>query len=425
MKYSAPLLKFFACLFLMIFVVFVGSGPVIAEDKNCLDPKWADHPLCADDPVDPPPEPDPDPDDPCANFSAPDYAFWRDSGLRKAPAKTIFVAESVSGCEKELLQIDLSESGFVNRLYLAYSSVGTGDSFFGRIVFTREWSDSSQGPSVWKYDFRISDGEVQSTGGSPNPVKVLEIDVPENQHPSVRGLDLSADTKSILWKFSKAIGEDLDLWKHSIHTLDLSDCPRWPCAMLDEGMVLVEYDHYTLYPEPSTGWYVQNPVWGPLGDRIYFVARHYQPSYLHSHYVMAIDIASDGSAAGPATEIFGIENQVPGDPSYRHVRSVASGLSGWPDPGEYLAVEIGEDNLVYSCADIYTLNLAACESECTISDLKYEIGGSFQSWLRTGSIVLSGLGGACKFNQIGIWNGLDVNIVTKGYEPEAAGLWPY
>jgi len=413
MKLSSPFTACVAYLFLLVLLAIMGSTPVIAADV-CL--KNPNHPKCN---TDPPPYPEPDPDDPCANFSEPDYAFWRESNKGRVPTKTIFVANSDSGCEKELLFIDLSDTGFVNRLNLAYSSYGTGDSFFGRIVFTREeWLDSSQGPSVWKYDFEISDGQIQPIG---DPVMVLENTDPDHQHG--RQLDLSADTKSLVWTLGEEIEEDL--WQLSIHTLDLGDCTdlEQPCAPLDEGQILVEYDYHTPYPEPSTGWYLGNPVWGPFGDRIYFVATNYEPD-LHSHYVMAIDIASDGSADGPAKAIFGIEDQVPGDPSYHRVRSVASGWTGWPNAGEYLAVEIGEDNFFYSCADIYTLNVAACEYD-NICDLQYEIGGSFQSWLRTGSIVLSGLGGACKFNQIGIWNGMDVNIITKGYEPEAAALWPY
>lgn len=403
-----------ACLFLIVFLVAMGSSPVMAGEKSCLDPKWADHPLCTD-PDDPPtdPPPDPDPDDPCANFSAPDYAFWRESNKGRVPTKTIFLAESASGCEKELLHIDLSESGFVNRLNLAYSSVGTGDSFFGRIIFTREeWLDGSQGPSVWKYDFEISDGQLQPTG---DPVMVLENTDPDNQHG--RQLDLSADTGSLVWTLSEEI--DDGLWELSIHTLDLSVCPDvdWPCATLDEGEILVEYDYHSNGPDPSTGTHLQNPVWGPFGERIYFIAHEVEPDS-HSHYVQAI--ASDGSANGLATKIYGIEAQLPGDPSYRYVRSVASGLTGWPNAAEYLAVEIGEDNFFYSCADIYTLDVDACEygGNC---ELQYEIGGSFQSWTTTGSILLSGLGGACKFNQIGIWDGVKVDILTKGYEPEAAG----
>ena len=397
----------------MIFLAAMMSSPVFAGGKDCSDPKWADHPLCSGT------DPEPDPDDPCANFAEPDYAFWRDSTSKRVPAVTVFLAESATGCEKELLRIDLSDSGPIDRLNLAYSSVGTGDSFFGRIVFSREeWLDLSQGPSVWKYDFGISDGEVQPAG---DPLMVLENTDPENQDDC--GLDLSADTGSLVWCLSEKDKDDKDLLTSSIRTVDIDSCENGPCA-IDGGQQLVHYNYnHAPYPGPSTGTLLENPVWGPFGDRIYFVAKEYQ-SGSDSHYVMAI--ASDGSDL-EATKIFGIEDQTPGDPSYRYIRSVASGLSDWPNPVEYLAVEIGEDWYVYSCADIYTLDVAACEDETsdTPCELQYEIGGSFQSWTRDGSIVLSGLGGACKFNQIGIWDGVDVNILTKGYEPEAAGLWPY
>jgi hypothetical protein len=397
----------------MIFLAAMMSSPIFAGGKDCSDPKWADNPSCSGT------DPEPDPDDPCANFAEPDYVFWRDSTSKRVPAVTVFLAESATGCEKELLRIDLSDSGPINVLDLAYSSVGTGDSFFGRIVYAREeWLDSSQGPSVWKYDFGISGGQIQPAGDPAIPVMVLENTDPENQDGS--GLDLSADTGSLVWRLIDQVSEDL--LKISIRTVDIDSCENWPCGNIDGGQRLVGYDYHVPYPSPPTGTYLQNPIWGPFGDRIYFVAKEYQPDS-QSHYVMAI--ASDGSNL-EATKIFGIEDQTPGDPSYRFIRSVASGLSGWPNPGEYLAVEIGEDNWVYSCADIYTLDVAACEENPdTNCELQYELGGSFMSWTRTGSIVLSGLGGACKFNQIGIWDGVDVNILTKGYEPEAAGSWPY
>jgi hypothetical protein len=389
----------------MIFLGAIGSSPAIAGDKDCNDPKWSNHPICTGT------DPEPDPGDSCANFYAPDFVFWRDSTSKRVPAVTIFLAETHTGCEKELLRIDLSDSGPINLMWLTYSAIGAGDTFFGRIAFEREeWLDSSRGPSVWKYDFEISDGQIQPTG---DPVIVLENNDPERQY--ARGLDLSPDTGSLVWKFGEQIENS---WNQSIHIVDIDNCTSWPCDTFDGGQSLVEYIYHTSGPGLYWGTYLQQPVWGPYGDRIYFVAKTYQPD-LHSHYVMAIE--SDGNANGVATEIFGIENQVPSNPNYRHIRSVSSGLSGWPDLGEYLAVEIGDDNLIYSCADVYTLNVAACEDPKVSCKLQYETHGSFASWTRTGAIILSGLGSACKFNQIGIWDDGDLNILTKGYEPEAAG----
>ena len=409
MKRSSLFTACVAYLFLIMLLAVIGSAPVIAAD---ICDKKPDLPKCN---TDPPPDPEPDPDDSCANFSAPDYAFWRESNKGRVPTKTIFVADSTTGCEKELLFIDLSETGFVNRLNLAYSSVGSGESFFGRIVFQMDLgsvSSQAQIDPVWKYDFGISEGQIHPVEG---PLVVLTNTDPENSY--ARGLDLSADTHSLVWNFAERSGDDLS--KLSIRTLDIDGCVDWPCASVDEGNNLVEYEYQNRYPDPSTGTLLQNPVWGPFGERIYFVAKEYQPDS-HSHYVMAI--AADGSANGQATMIFGIENQVPGDANYRHVRSVASGLSGWPDPGEYLAVEIGDDNFVYSCADVYTLDVELCPGpQC---ELQYELGGNFMTWTRSGAILLTGLGGACKYNQIGIWDGTDVNIITKGYEPEAAASWP-
>lgn len=72
---------------------------------------------------------------------------------------------------------------------------------------------------------------------------------------------------------------------------------------------------------------------------------------------------------------------------------------------------------------MYTLDPAPGEDQApnTGSDLQYEIAGGFLSSARAGAIILFSLGGACEFNQIGIWGNTGLTNLTKGHETEAAG----
>jgi hypothetical protein len=375
------------------------SSQVVAADVCDKKPEL---PKCAGT------DPEPDPDDACAKFAAPDFAFWRDSVSKRVPAVTVFVADSASGCEKELLRIDLADSGPINKLNLAYSTVGAGETFFGRIVIEREkWLDSSQGESVWKYDFEISGGEIVPI--FVNPVMILESNDPENQ--SFGGIDLSTDTSSLVWHAKEREGQ---LSYQSISTLNIDECTYWPCTTIDGGTHLVQSVYHVLGTGSSSGTSLRNPVWGPYDERIYYRSDDVYGEFV-SQYIMAI--RSDGSDSGQGARIFSREDQFLGDPAYRAIRALSSGLSGWPDPGEFLAVEIAEDYFLFTCADVYTINLGNCPSNC---ELQYETQGNFPSWTKSGKIIHSGLGKSCKLNQIGLWDGA-VEALTMGVEPEAAG----
>jgi hypothetical protein len=58
-----------ACLFLVMLFVTLGSNPATAGDKDCDDPKWADHPICTGT------DPDPDPGDGTMTLEN-IYAWW-------------------------------------------------------------------------------------------------------------------------------------------------------------------------------------------------------------------------------------------------------------------------------------------------------------------------------------------------------------
>ena len=98
-----------ASLFLILFFVALGASPVMAADKYCSDPKWADHPLCIDDPVDPPPEPEPDPGDPCSTSVETDPAIVYLTATEKTGPRSDFVytrdlmLASADGCHKTML----------------------------------------------------------------------------------------------------------------------------------------------------------------------------------------------------------------------------------------------------------------------------------------------------------------------------------
>ena len=250
-----------ASILLVMLFMTVGSSPVMAGDKLCTDPKWADHPACADDPVDPPPDPDPDPDDTCVNFSAPDYAFWRDArtkGKDRMAQVAVYVAESDTGCEAKLLDIPLPE-GPIDDLKLTFSSVVVDEVFSGRIVWRRKIADDAY--AVWKHDFIIDDGSVVGTGG---PKRIMENTGAE--HLRIYDLDLSPDTKSLVYRLVE-YDERPYYSVSSIRKVEIAECVNALCKFDQETPI------YFVEDTPDTVLSLRSPVWGPFGTRIFFVER--------------------------------------------------------------------------------------------------------------------------------------------------------
>ena len=120
-----------ASILLVMLFMTVGSSPVMAGDKDCLDPKWADHPACAD-PVDPPP--DPEPENPGAlcvdsgsSFPAFAYVFTGE----------IFLSNSEGDCS---ISIYKSDELSANISYRFFGNLETGNGS-GKIVWSTRYFD--------------------------------------------------------------------------------------------------------------------------------------------------------------------------------------------------------------------------------------------------------------------------------------------
>lgn len=326
---------------------------------------------------------------PCASLQTPDIAFWRDSrtnGKNRMAQVAIYVAESATGCETKLLDIPLP-GGPINDLKLAYSSDQSDGEFIGRVVWAVQVTGRAQ--SIWKYDFTIEEGQAVALD---EPTMILNLG-DAGKSLDINDLDLSPDMTSLVYLLMEY--RDTEPNYVSIHTLEIADCvdPACPFGFGKERYVMEKW--------PNTFEALYSPVWGPLGSRIYFIERDDS-----AHYVKFIDVSSQTE---PETLFsYGVEE---------HIFQVSSGI-------EYIALEIGTDPFIHGCRSIYTLNVSNCESfqNC---ELQREFAGIWPSWTRNGELIHTYQGltlkQTCSTNTIGSWDGTNLEILMKGYEPEAAG----
>lgn len=164
--------------------------------------------------------------------------------------------------------------------------------------------------------------------------------------------------------------------------------------------------------DPDTIGSLRSPVWGPLGDRIYFVERE---DYFY--YLKAFSF-SDQSLKTLFTFL--------GDAELGGIRDIASGVEhGWPVETEYIAVAIG-NFFAHGCARIYSLDVNSCDAgdSCVLT---YETAGTLPSWTKDGKLVHVSHGltirslDNCRIDTIGLWDGTDLETIKKGWEPAAVG----
>lgn len=380
--------------FLLIFFVSTDSNLVYAGEKDCLSDKWKDHPICTVT------DPGPDPDDPCANFAAPDFVFWRDArtkGKNRMAQVAVYAADSTSSCEAKLLDIPLPE-GPINDLNLAFSSVVDSGVFFGRVVWARQingWATS-----VWMYDFSVEQGAVVE---KREPTMIMQVEG-ERWDQDISFLDLSPDAQTLVYSLRER-GDPNDTV--SIRLIDVANC--LDLCKFDAGTSI-----YSLVDTVEPNVDLRTPVWGPLGYRIYFVERRGWPSYTYD--VNAIDVSGENLV----TLVTWISGDDPDTAT--HVREVSSGIGyGWPEEKEYLTVSIG-DFSTHGCRFIYSLDVDACEPECVLTPM---FAGIWPSWNRDGQIIHTHQGLTmrenCRTDTVGSWDGANLETILKGYEPEAAG----
>ena len=342
----------------------------------------------------PPKPPKPTPEV-CTNVTVPDYVFWRDSHTDQMAQVSIYAAQSDTGCEVKLLDIPLPD-GPMSKMKLAYSSGESDGVFMGRVIWRIHYYYEPQ--SVWKYDFTIEEGQIVSEPDEPTRIMNYE-DVETGLDLDINDLDLSPDMQSLVYRLSYFRVEDPDYFR--IFTLDIADCIEDVCPF-GYGQ-----QRYFIERGTDTVKYLRSPVWGPLGDRIYFIEREND-----THYVKYIDVSSTQTT--PKT-LFSTENG-------ERMHEVSSGITG---TGEHLALEIGNDPLIrFRCRNIYTLNVKNCE-ELQNCELNRVFAGIYPSWSRDGNLIHTYHGlkfrRNCSAGKLGLWDGSNLGILTEGYEPEAAG----
>jgi len=342
--------------------------------------------------------------DSCTGLETPDVAFWRDSrtsGKNRMAQVSIYVAQSDNGCEAKLIDIPLPE-GPINELKLAFSSVVDNGEFLGRVIWFREMADDARG--VWKYDFTVNNGTVHGVGEEE---MFLKTESYRNQ--GISYLDLSPDRQFLvygLWENGDPYPDNII----SIRTIIIADClgTSSPCAF-DDGTEV-----YTNVDTPDTSVAFRSPVWGPLGERIYFIESEND----------AVDIMwVNATNPSPAPEsLITIGKDI------GFVREVSSGIGyGLDGDTEYLAVTIGiydwKGMVIHGCREIFTLDVDGCPN----CDLQHETAGTHPSWNRVGKLIHTSQGlelknpTNCAVNTIGTWDGRNLETLGKGYEPEAAG----
>lgn len=371
----------FACLFLTLFLTVLGSDTAIAAD---VCKKKPDLPKCIT-------EPDPplDPDDPCANFAAPDLVFWRDSHTNLMAQVSIYAAESETGCEAKLLDVPLPE-GPINDLKLAYSSDTSDGEFEGRVVWAKHRYGEPQ--SVGLFDFSINAGQVVPNAGMPKIIMNNDI---VGTGWNIEDLDLSPNMQTLVYRINDYREVEPDFVR--IFSLNIGDCLLATCPF-NHGEEL-----YFIEEWPDSTESLDSPVWGALGDRIYFVERTGDTYFMKFLWV-------DGAKL-ETLFVFGGEERI---------FDVSSGIMG---SREVLALEIGSDPYIHGCRSIYTLDVDMCEhSAC---ELNWRFGGIWPSWTRDGKLIHTYQGTRikrqCKTDTVGVWDGSDLSSLLKGYEPEAAG----
>lgn len=359
----------------------------------------ASFPLAAKKPPKPPP-------DPCTSNDvfSPDYVFWRDTGTRRDPKVTIFLAESHSDCERELLDISTLETGPVVRLHEKFSYIIHDGVQIGRVVWVSIMRSEGNAVSVSKYDFMISGNVLIEDGGA------VEFMVNEDLvNQDIHSIDLSPDTGTLVFNLSRkdpGTGE----WMESIRILDIDSCldAPSPCHFDDERSAVVA--------EAGLDVYYHNPAWGPLGSRIYAVRGGPGTSALE-----ALDLVWD------AGELAVTSRDLLSSSDYPELEFMRRGISTMVGDDEILAVENPPTWWPW-CANIHLVNVGYCEStddtDCLSSP---EFSGIFSSWNREGKLMhieqrpVTNKKGTCAQNSIGLWDGSEVQSLLKGNEPNAAG----
>jgi len=370
-------------------------------------------------PVKPPPDPSGDTCDTMQTF-VPDFAFWRDTGNRKTPRATIYVAEAETGCERKLVDVFVGENEWIENI--RFSTIEEGG-VSGRVMWRTRFGPSRY--SVWFQDFTVDGTDISLTGSKR---ELLHNFYPGPQTPYILsvggGMDLSPDMATLaltLIKVNESGGDVLSLRLLNVDELiqacSEDSCPPLPLDLEnDAAFLLDEITDADVNSDDLHFWY---PSWGPLGERLYVIDQYVSDLAALQYYDLDWPESSwPPQATGPET-LFSASDY-PDISNIKYFREPKAGIAD--DGREYIAIRIGIDY----CPRIFVLDVAACEADpadCIPPEPMF--AGRFPSWTKNGDLVHEYLGwtdqGNCHDGDLGVWDGDTLKFLMKGREPDAAG----
>lgn len=431
MKLLAKLNGCVACLLLIVFLVAMGSSPVMAKvdcDKN------PNHPTCPNPDPPPDPEPDPDPVDPCTNFADPDFAFLRDTGKTtgryKTPTEvTIYLAESFTGCEMSLLEIPIIAPVSEIR-NLKFSSLEDASGFFGRVVWTS--NEFSRAFSVWKQDFYIEDAEVVLDGSA---VEIMRNSLLEHatDWENIYSLDLSHDTRTLVYEhdvyYPDPNNPDVTHGPRFLRILNIDSCDDPGAEPCEFGSSEHSFVIDNAFGTTSDVVGFSFPSWGPYDQRIYVRKNFDDPETGRIRALRYYDLEENWQVSEWPPEVVSrntitsnfVLETLP-DTEYGHFRQVSSGILGGV---EYLAVEDEFSAKTGGCEGIFIVEAEDCliNGNCATNPV---FAGAYATWSKDGKLIHAYDGwephGGCGLSSVGYWD-IDNNLESlfDGYRPDSAG----
>jgi hypothetical protein len=214
--------------------------------------------------------------------------------------------------------------------------------------------------------------------------------------------------------------------KYSIRTIDIDSCGGADACTFNGGQFIGGLTDYLGRCD-----YLRSPIWGPLGQRIYVIQYESPSCYeVGSYTVKFRDLAKTDWEV-----LFTVDNPPDslGQTDYRLVRKIASGIpSGCtePDDCEYLAVQISWKGFS-SCGNLHLARVNDCNGADDTCLSGPVIAGTNPSWTKDGELLHTYQGWTnrdsetnCATNRVGLWDGMNLVSLIKGFEPTAASVQP-
>ena len=344
---------------LIMFLVAMGTSPVLAGDKDCDDPKWADHPACTGT------DPDPDPDDPCLTSTSPfpAFTFWRELSPATDSNWGIFLASADGVCIRQLIEVPDSSAAWMWESSFSYDQADNR----GYVTWIRGGTyENPEEDSIWLLEFWVQ-GNTISAQLEPELIVMLPDNDETKAEAYLPDLDVSKNLQNLAFTYLKIIPEG---GYNEVHVFDIDACrfPN-PVCMPDEG---------SLVYEPGYAYDEGKITWGPLGTRLY------------------LDEQENASGDPPGPARIRMLTDVGGDwvdqvllssdyyPEYTGIGHLSSGILGYR---EKLAFRHDGD-----CRTISVIDIADCEEGPTETNpfpcaAESQFYGWIPGWTNRGTIV--------------------------------------